>query len=119
MTERRRTVTPSGAPRAHRTDGTTILCPLRFVSPDRLIAGGLRILLLPAHGDLICEIADDIGENVSNAGILLEAIAHFKSGIGFLVVADRDLYQVVRLLFEAGHVVSFPPGREPARDQPR
>lgn len=104
---------------SRREDGTTILCPLRFVPPDCLVADGLRVLLLPANGELIGEVVDDIGEDAAEAGIELEAIAHFRSGIGFLVVADRDVSQVVRLLFEAGHVVSFPPGHEPARDQVR
>jgi hypothetical protein len=92
---------------------------LRFVPPDGFIADGLRVLLLPASGELIGEITDDIEEDATRAGIPLEAIAHFKSGIGLLVVADRDVSQVVRLLFEAGHVVSFPPGHEPGRDDVR
>lgn len=111
---------PSGVPPAafvfvsHKGDGSTVLCPERFVPPADLRAGGLRVLLLPEHGDLIGEIVDDIAEDTKKAGIPVEAIAHFRSGIGFIVVADRDLSQVVKLLFEAGHVVSFPPGREPA-----
>lgn len=100
-------------------DASTVLCPQRFVPPDSLFADGLRVLLLPANGELIGEITDDIEEDATRAGIPLEAFAHFKSGIGLLIVADRDVSQVVRLLFEAGHVVSFPPGHEPGRDDVR
>ncbi|MHB8801062.1 MAG: hypothetical protein ACYDBY_21680 [Thermoanaerobaculia bacterium] len=113
---------PLGVPRtafvfvSHRKDGSTVLCPERFVPPADLWAAGLRVLLLPANGELISEVVDDIEKDATKAGIRLEAFAHFASGIGFHVVDGPGLSQVVKLLIEAGHVVSFPAGHEPVRE---